>query len=252
MGGYPGNLPRGLPQITGLLIFNDAETGLPLAVMDCTWITAMRTGAATAVAAKYLARQDSKSVAILGCGVQGRSNLQALAAVLPNLTEVRAYDILPETSQNYAREGAELLGVSVEPVDTPEQAVRGADVVVTAVPIVRPPHYTVKAGWLSEGAFASAVDFDMSWEAGALAQMDLIATDDLGQFKYYRELGYFQQVPEPHTDLGQLASGQAEGRTDDSQRIIAFNLGMAIEDVIVAQRLYQLARAQGLGVELPL
>jgi ornithine cyclodeaminase/alanine dehydrogenase-like protein (mu-crystallin family) len=79
--GYPENQSKGLPYITGLLIMNDPETGIPYAVMDCTWITAMRTGAATAVAAKYLARKESSSVGIIACGVQGRSNLEALACI---------------------------------------------------------------------------------------------------------------------------------------------------------------------------
>ena len=93
--GYPDNFKRGLPYIAGLLILNDEVTGIPLAVMDCSWITAMRTGAATAVAAKYLARPESESVGILGCGVQGRSNLDALN-VLFKIKRVVAYDSLPE------------------------------------------------------------------------------------------------------------------------------------------------------------
>jgi len=102
--GYPENYKRGLPYISGLLIMNDPETGLPLCVMDCTWITAKRTGAATAVAAKYLARQDSKSISILGCGVQGRSNLEALKVVFPEINLVKAYDIAPENLACYIEE----------------------------------------------------------------------------------------------------------------------------------------------------
>jgi len=90
--GFPENPKRGLPYISGLLILNDTETGFPISVMDCTWITAKRTGAATAIAAEHLARQDSKVLGILGCGVQGRSNLEALTAVCKNLEEVKAYN----------------------------------------------------------------------------------------------------------------------------------------------------------------
>ena len=79
--GYPQNQERGLPYITGLLVLNDVETGIPYAVMDCVWITAYRTGAATALAAKYLARPESEVAGILACGVQGRTNLEALAAI---------------------------------------------------------------------------------------------------------------------------------------------------------------------------
>src|SRR5512146_1633859 len=114
--GYPDNYKRGLPYITGLLILNDEMTGIPLAVMDCTWITAMRTGAASAVAAKYLARPDSSSVGILGCGVQGRSNLDALNVAF-KLTMVRAYDVDRSASETYARDMSAQLGISVVPVN---------------------------------------------------------------------------------------------------------------------------------------
>ena len=107
--GYPENSKRGLPYIAGLLILNDAETGMPLAVMDCTWITAQRTGAATAVAAKYLARRESETVGILGCGVQGRSNLEALKVLFP-VKKARAYDVHPERSAKYAQEMSSELG----------------------------------------------------------------------------------------------------------------------------------------------
>src|SRR6185503_15408976 len=99
---------------------------VPTAVMDCTWITAMRTGAATAVAAKYLARPDSATCGIVACGVQGRSNLEALACLFP-LARVRAYDLHAEVAARFAREMGEALGLEIEVVDSPERAVRGAD-----------------------------------------------------------------------------------------------------------------------------
>src|SRR5579864_8414405 len=113
--GYPANNERGLPYITGLLILNDYETGIPLAVMDCTWITAQRTGAATALAAKYLARPDCETIGILGCGVQGRSNLEALRLLFP-LKKIYAYDIDFKRAATYAREMQSQFGIEVEPV----------------------------------------------------------------------------------------------------------------------------------------
>ncbi len=253
VGGFPPNLERGLPQITGLLILNDPETGMPLAVMDCTWITAMRTGAASAVAARYLAREDSATAGILGCGVQGRSNLTALVHVLTDIEHVCAYDTAPERSQAYAQEMSDLLDIEVDVVDRPEQAIRDRDVVVTAGPVLKTPHASIKAGWLKPGAFASAVDFDSYWDRVALAEFDLIATDDLAQFEYYRDtVGYFQNVPQPYADLGQIVTRQAPGRTAPEQRTMTMNLGLAIEDMIVARRIYTLAREQGMGAELPL
>src|SRR5262249_208631 len=102
--GFPGNQKRALPYISGILILNDPETGLPSAVMAATWITARRPGAATAVAARFLARREAATFGVLGCGVQARTNLEALAVVLPALEEVRAYDIHPERAGRYCEE----------------------------------------------------------------------------------------------------------------------------------------------------
>ena len=96
--GYPPNPAKGLPYITGLLVLNDPETGVPLAVMDCAWITAMRTGASAGISAKYLARTDSEVAAVVGCGVQARPSLAALVETLPALAAVRCYDVLPEAA----------------------------------------------------------------------------------------------------------------------------------------------------------
>src|SRR5512138_2151425 len=101
--GYPENFKRGLPYISGLMILNDVETGFPYAVMDCAWITAVRTGAASALAAKYLARPEPETVGILACGVQGRTNLEALACLFP-VKRVYAYDVLPQVQEKFVAE----------------------------------------------------------------------------------------------------------------------------------------------------
>ena len=155
--GYPRNYEKGLPQITGLLVLNSLETGLPITVMDCSWITAKRTGAATAVAARYLARPDCSRAGVVACGVQGRSNLEALACLF-KLETVKAYDINPEFAERYAKEMGEKLGLEIEPVRQVSEAVRGMDMVVTCGPSPKKPAPYIPAGWLEEGAFASAVD----------------------------------------------------------------------------------------------
>jgi hypothetical protein len=130
--GFPGNPARfGLPRGTGLTILNDAENGLPLAVMDCTLLSAMRTGAVTGVGARALARPDSASVAMIGTGVQARTQLEALKAVLPGLKEVRAYDLRREAAEAFAAETRARHGLEARAVGSAEEAVRGADVVVT-------------------------------------------------------------------------------------------------------------------------
>lgn len=249
--GYPQNVPRGLPYISGLLILNDFETGVPIAVMDCVWITAQRTGAATAVAAKRLARADSSTVGILGCGVQGRSNLEALAAVLP-LRRVMAYDSNFEAARRYGEDMSRRFHLDVRPVSEPQQAVTGCDVVVTAGPILKVPHATIQAGWLEAGAFASLVDYDSYWHPDALKQADCFFTDDIPQIEYYRQAGYFQNIPPITGELGDLVAARHPGRRGPGERTFACNLGIALDDMATAPLVYQRAVERGIGTWLPL
>jgi len=248
--GFPDNAQKGLPYITGLLILNDPETGIPLAVMDCEWITAMRTAAATAVAARKLARPESSTLGVLGCGVQGFTNTEALNVDFP-IKKVFAYDLSEKSLEIYT-EKVKKLGLKVTVVDTPQKAVQGCDLVVTAGPILKEPHKTIKAGWLEKGSFASLVDFDSYFDPAALREADKFCTDDLNQFNYYQSVGYFQDVPNLHADLGELVAGKKAGREVATERNIACNLGLALDDMAVAPTLYKRAVEMGIGTWLPL
>jgi len=249
--GYPENWRLGFNYINGLLILNEVNTGIPTAVMDCTWITAVRTGAATALSAKYLARKESSTVGIIACGVQGRSNLEALACMFP-LQKVKAYDLVPEVANNFADEMEKRLEIEIEVVDHVKDAVAGLDMVVTSGPILKNPKPTIQPGWLQEGAFASLVDFDSYWTGAAQAEADKIATDDISQMEYYRGAGYFQQTPRAYADLGEIIAGKVPGRESANERILGINLGIALEDIATASLIYQRAREQHIGTYLPL
>lgn len=249
--GYPQNQAKGWPYITGLLILNDPQTGFPTAVMDCTWITAMRTGAATALAAKYLARPESSSVGVLACGVQGRSNLVALANLF-RLQKVKAYDLVPEVAKQFASTMSKQLEVEIEVVRSPRQAVENLDLVVTSGPILKNPRPVIEAGWLSEGSFASPVDFDSYWTGAALSEVDKLATDDHTQMQYYRDVGYFRETPQAYADLGEIVVGLKPGRTSAQERTMSVNLGIALEDMATAPLIYGRAMEMGIGQRLPL
>ncbi len=251
VGGYPENYKKGLPYISGLLILNDPETGMPISVMDCTWITAMRTGAASAVAAKYLARPESEVMGVLGCGVQGRTNLIAMSEIFP-IKRVYAYDVRPEAAERYREEMESSLGVEVVVVDEPRAAVVDADIVVTAGPILKHPTPVIEKGWLKAGGFASPVDFDSYWKPEALAEADKYATDDVSQYLYYRTVGYFLESPDPYADLGEIVTGQKPGRESPEERTISMNLGLALDDMAVAPEIYRRAKELGIGTWLPL
>jgi ornithine cyclodeaminase/alanine dehydrogenase len=249
--GFPENHRRGLPYISGLLILNDVETGLPIAVMDCSWITAMRTAAATAVAARRLARPESTVLGVLGCGVQGRTNTEALRVDF-DLERVMAYDVDPRARQRFAEEVSGRFDLEVVQVDMPQKAVSGCDLVVTAGPILKRPHATIRAGWMEAGAFASLIDFDSYWHPEALKEVDKFCTDDIPQLLHYREVGYFQDLPPIHADLGELVVGKKPGRENAQERTLACNLGLALDDMAVAPTIHKRAFEAGLGSWLPL
>jgi ornithine cyclodeaminase/alanine dehydrogenase len=249
--GFPENYKLGLPYITGLLILNDPETGLPVSVMDCVWITAMRTGAASALSARYLARAESSVVGVLGCGVQGRTNVEALNVLFP-LKQVMAYDVDPEAVGRYIEEIGSRFNLEVVPVATPRKAVTGCDIVVTAGPILKKPHATIEAGWLDEGAFASLVDFDSYWHADAMRETTKFCTDDSQQLHHYQHAGYFHEIPPLYADLGELVAGQKPGRETPFERTMTANLGLALDDMAVAPIIFRKAVKKGLGTWLPL
>lgn len=249
--GFPENYKLGLPYITGLLILNDPETGLPVSVMDCVWITAMRTGAASALSARYLARAESSVVGVLGCGVQGRTNVEALNVLFP-LKQVMAYDVDPEAVGRYVDEIGFRFNLEVVPVATPRQAVTGCDIVVTAGPILKKPHATIEAGWLDEGAFASLVDFDSYWHTNAMRETTKFCTDDSQQLHHYQHAGYFHEIPPLYADLGELVAGQKPGRETPFERTMTANLGLALDDMAVAPIIFRMAVKKGLGTWLPL
>ncbi|MGQ9672210.1 MAG: ornithine cyclodeaminase family protein [Candidatus Aminicenantales bacterium] len=251
VGGYPENPKRGLPYISGLIILNDPETGLPTAIMDCTWITAKRTGAATAVAAKYLARAESRVCGVLGCGVQGRSNLEALRVLFP-IERVLAYDIHREAQARYVEEMRERFNLDVIAAEEPRRAVADCDIVVTAGPILKTPHATIQPGWLAKGTFASLVDFDSYWDRAALQEVDKFCTDDLPQLEYYRSLGYFQGIPPIYAELAELVAGRKPGRLRSEERTMTCNLGLALDDMATAPLVYRKALEKGIGTWLSL
>ena len=250
--GYPENYKQNLPYINGLLILNDPNTGVPLSVMDCIWITAMRTGAATAVAAKYMANMDSHTVGILGCGVQGRTNLKALTITIPALKEVKAYDISSDAVNRYVEEMRKDTGLIVRIVATPKEAVQDSDIIVTAGPILKEPHPVIEDYWVKSGVFASPVDFDSYWKKSAFENCDKFVTDDKDQCLYYKSLGYFQHIPEIYADLGEIAAGIKPGREQKEEKIICANLGLAMDDMATAIKIYKKAVRNSIGTWLEL
>jgi ornithine cyclodeaminase/alanine dehydrogenase len=236
--GYPANKERGLPYITGLIVVNDAETGLPLAVMDGAEITAARTAAASGVCVRGFAPSGWRRATILGCGEQGLFHARLLRALNPDAS-IRAWDPHPE---RIAR-----LGDLAEAAASWEDALQGAEVIVTAGPIVEDPASPLRPEQLGERWLALPIDFDFYFGAEAVAAADLFLADDVGQFEYYRELGHFQGWPAP---AGNVGEGLA--REGSPERVVCCNLGIGALDAAFANAVLARARAAGAGRELDL
>jgi ornithine cyclodeaminase/alanine dehydrogenase len=249
--GDPDNPARGLGYIQGLLLISEDATGQPVAIMDSKWVTGNRTAAASAVAAKHLSRKGARTLGVLGCGLQGRENLEAIKAVVPDLAVCQVYDVVPERERAFVEEMNGRWGVSVEGKGSAELAVRNADVVVTAGPIESKRRPTLLPDWLAPGSLLITLDYDSYVTDEAIAASDLVLTDDRGQIDDARlHAGKFTGVARIDAELGELLVSGKGCRVSDEQRILVFNLGIALEDLATAIELLKRARKLSIGVEL--
>lgn len=245
----------GQPRASALIILSNPNNGFPLAVMDGTLVSAMRTGAATGVGAKYLARPDSEVVGIIGAGVQSRTQLMALHGVFKNqLTKVKVFDLNVEKTKQFAQEMSEELNLNIIPVASAEEAIRNSDIVVTATMSTFP---YVKGEWLKDGAFHSEISF---WDTDPqeLVYYDKVVVDDFEQVSHhgvdvsYRAVRDGVIKKEDVKELGKIIVGKELGRESNQQRILFNPIGMSIHDVSEAYRVYLNAVRLGVGQDLAL
>jgi ornithine cyclodeaminase/alanine dehydrogenase-like protein (mu-crystallin family) len=248
---YPTNYQHNLPAVMGVIILNDMQTGIPLAIMDCRWITAARTGAASAVAVKYLARPHSEVVGIVGAGVQGRFNLLAIKEVLPSIKLVKYHDIIPENLKDTVGAMNERMPFDVLACPSVKEVIEGSDVIVTATGKLEEIAYFEK--WVQPGALVLPVHH-RGWENQVIQKADKFITDDWAQLSNAaRTVGGFDgPLPYPYAELGEIVLGMKPGRLRDDERIIVFNYGLAMEDIAIAKQIHNRALARGLGIKLTL
>jgi ornithine cyclodeaminase len=242
--------PNETPAIRGVLCLHDLATGSLLAVMDSTYLTALRTGIAGALASHILARPASDLIAIIGAGVQGTFQLRALAKLRP-LRHVRVYDILPQRAETFARAMAKELGVPMEAAPTVAAAVRQASIVLAATwsrtPLILP-------GMLAPGTHVTTLGPDEPGKAevaAELIQKGLFICDDRALAVELGAVGGVGLGPEAvDAELGEVLGGQHPGRTSPRQITIYGGVGLAFQDAIAAWQVYQAARTRGTGTEI--
>jgi len=254
---FPDNPARsGLPTIQGTVMLADAATGQPLAVMESGSVTALRTGAATAVAARFLARRDARTATVVGCGVQGELQLAAIAAVLP-LTSVRLFDADPARAEALAARAAATFGLAVEATRDLEAAIRTSDVCVTCTPARRA---FVSPSVVAAGTFIAAVGADNRGKQELEPALVASATLVVDVLEQCAEIGELQHAlaeglmtrEQVHAELGDVVAGRRPGRTRDDEIVIFDSSGTAIQDVAAAIAVYERACAAGRGIEVKL
>ena len=254
---FPDNMARrGLPTIQGVVVLSDGLTGRPLALIDSMEITALRTGAATAVAARYLARPDARVATVVGCGRQGRIQLAALARVRP-LERIHAVDADPSLAARFAREMSAQLGLDVRSAASVTEAAPGSDICVTCTPSHRPLLRRVD---VAPGTFVAAVGADNEHKQElepALMAAATIVVDSLEQCAAIGDLHHALaagavSIDQVHAELAEVVAGQKPGRRSAEEITIFDSSGVAIEDVAAAAAVYEKAVAAGRGVTVDL
>ena len=252
---FAGNPARlGMPAIQGVIVLCDGDNGAPLAVLDSAEITILRTGAATAVAAKHLAREDARVATICGCGNQGRAQLRALTRVRA-LDRVFAFDTDAAAAAAFAQEMALTCGIAVEPVADLATAVRASDICVTCTPSRR---YILHAEDVRPGTFVAGVgaDSETKWEIDPrLFARARVVVDSLDQCAVIGDLHHALEVgaitrDAVHAELVDLIAGRVAGRATPEEITLFDSTGVALEDVGAALVVYQRALERGAGLRL--
>jgi ornithine cyclodeaminase/alanine dehydrogenase-like protein (mu-crystallin family) len=251
---FPSNAARGIDLHQGGVLLFDGETGVLRALVDASAITATRTAAVSGVATRALAREDARELAILGSGVQARSHLEAMAAARP-FERARVWSRTAEHAAVFAAEAE--VSFPVEAVESAEEAVRAADVVVTAT---SSPEPIVRRDWLASGAHVNAVGSSIptarELDADTVAASALFAdaresmVNEGGDYLFaVREAG----IGPDHirAELGEVLTGSGQGRLAEDELTVFKSLGLAAEDLAAAEHVYTRAQAAGAGVTVP-
>lgn len=257
---HPHNREKyGMPTIMAIIILVDPKSGFPLAIMGGTTITNMRTGAAGGIAAKYLARKNSKVVGLIGAGAQARTQLMALLEVFGSFDEVRVWSRSEETRVRFKREAMAKYGhlCKIRDVERIEDAVRGADIIVTATPSRTP---LVIDEWVQPGVHFNCIGVDAPGKEELdplILKRAKIVVDDLEQASYSGEINVPLSMGiisrrDIWAEIGEIVAGTKPGRENDEEITVFVSTGLAVQDAVTANLVYQKALEKGIGKKISL
>lgn len=250
---YPNNPARfNLPQTTGLLLLNDILSGCPVAIMDCAWITAMRTPAVTVLAAAAL-HPDAETFGMFGCGVQGIEHVRFIGHTLKHLKTIHVYDIKEENMDRLIQELQPRIKAKIVKGKGFEAVTKSCEVLSSATIIVKERCSFVKEAWVSKGQTILPCDLNTFWDPAISMNADKYIVDSAEEHELFARAGYFPEgLPKIACETGEILAGVKPGRETREQLIVCSNVGMAVCDVVLGREVLDRALNLGLGVKLPL
>ena len=255
--GFSKNYQQDLPNVTGLQVYNDTATGIPLAIMDCSYLTGLRTAAVSAIVAKRCAASHARTLALVGCGFEGTMHLRFLVTEIPTLRQVRLRDVHDRAMVVLKERAADYFDGDIVLCTDNETCLDGADVICTCT---NGDEHVIRPEWFKPGAFGVGIEGGSAYTAEALHQADKFVVDDIALAEYFDRIGRDRKTedgkPDPefpggmptvYATIGEIVAGTKRGRDSDDERIIAIPIGMAISDVAVAHLVYHSALGCGIG-----
>jgi alanine dehydrogenase len=248
---HPQNQKKGLPSVMAVIVLNDPKTGMPLALMDGTWITALRTGAASAVATKYLSRKDAKTLGVVGAGFQAITQIAAISKVR-RLKEILVYDIREEAIERLARV---LAKERIKIKKGRLEVICQKDILVTATPSREP---VVKKEWIKPGVHINAIGADAPGKEELdpdILKGSKIVVDSWEQASHSGEINVplakgLIKKEDIYGELGEIVSGKKPGREREEEITIFDSTGLAIQDLYTASLVYKEAKRKKIGKEI--
>jgi alanine dehydrogenase len=242
-----------IPHMYGVILLCEATTGVPLSVMDATYITNVRTGAVAGLGAKYLARNGSQDVAVIGSRDMARYSLIAIKEIIPSIKHVRVFSKTKKNRELFAEELKGAIDLEIKAVEEPSAAVKDADIIITATSAKEP---TVLDSQVFQGTFLAAIGSKYEVDPRILGRAKVVA-EIAEECKTHGKLGQalqggFMKEEDLYAQLEDLVVGRKRGRSSDDEITLLDSIGLAIEDVAAAGVAYTNAKKMGLGVEVDL
>jgi len=241
---FPKNSNKNIPKVISTYLLNDMITGHPLAVMEASWLTAMRTGAMAGLTAKYFAIQEAKTLSIIGAGVQSVACLQFIKLLCPQIKKIKIYRYKNTTIRFIKRFKSSKLIFEI--CSSIKKTIENSDIILTATTYADKPF--INPEWLKPGILALPIHH-RGWEKCAM-KFDKTITDDKKQTLYYKSKGEFSGgLPTIYAELGEIILGKI-ARSNNREKIIAYNIGIAICDIALAKIIYEKAVKKGIKNQL--